>query len=169
MSNVLNRHTALSGVNESRGCSFTVQGYRQVQLFLNPDFLNDVDRIADKSILTTLFGDKCVSKHILSNVLHFLGSFNNVNSSLESSLLEVSETATSAEDLRFDDIARALKLVRYLESLFWCASHISEWDTDLEGVENCSSLVLVQLQVAHWQRRVNGERSITESRGSAHF
>jgi hypothetical protein len=168
VSNVLNRHTALSGVNESRGCSFTVQGHRQVQLFLNPDFLNDVDGIADKSIFTTLFGDKGVSKHILSHFLYFFGSFDNVNSPLESRH-EASKTATSAENLRFDDIARALKLAGYLESLFRCASHISEWDTDLEGVEKCSGLVLVQLQVAHWQRRVNGERSIAKSRGSAHF
>lgn len=44
---------------------------------------------------------------------------------LESSLFEMSKSAAAAEYLRLNDIARALKLGRYIESFVWCSSYIS--------------------------------------------
>jgi hypothetical protein len=71
-----------------------------------------------------------MSEHIFGNSFYLLGSLDDVNTTLESCLFEMTKTATTAQYLGFYNIARALKLVRYIKCFFWRASYIPKRNSD---------------------------------------
>lgn len=72
-----------------------------------------------------------------------------MDSTLESSLFEVSHSTTATKNLGFNDVSRGFKLVRNRECLFRRAGNVSERDSDLVGVEEGTGLVLVKFHATH--------------------
>lgn len=107
--NVLNGHATLLGVDESGHGGGTIKGEGQVQLTIDADLLDDVDRVAGETVLARLLRHEGLAEHVLSNALNLLGSINNVDTALESGFLEVTETATTSKNLRLDDISVRLE------------------------------------------------------------
>ena len=82
-----------------------------------------------------------------------------MDSSLESGLFEVAETATAAEHLRFDYTPLGQFLSNFVGFLGG-ASHVTERNGHLEGGEEGTRLIFVEFESAHGQSRVVHEGSI---------
>ena len=110
VSDVLNSHATGRAVDEHCSASLTVQCHTEIELFFNGNLFDNVDTVAWESGVSRLLGDECVTTHLLSYLLHLIGGFHNMHSALVSILLEVSKTATAAQNLSFDDVLHLLLL-----------------------------------------------------------
>merc|ERR1712156_115532 len=125
LSNIFNRRTSSWGVDESWTASFSVKSKTQIQFFFDANFLNKIYSVTWNSILSTLFGYQMVTKHLFSNVLSTCCIINEVDSSLEASFLEVSESTASSENLSLDDHA-SINLASNIMGLRWREGYISK-------------------------------------------
>jgi len=105
-------------------------------------------------------GDEGFSEHLRSHGFGLVGVINEVNATLEAGLFEVTETAASTEDLRLDDAA-AIDVAGNFMSIVRAEGNASDRDWHLEGVEEGTGLILVQLQTTHGQGTVFEEGSIS--------
>lgn len=108
VSNVLNGHATSRAVDEHGALGLAIESHAQIELFIDSDLLNDVDAIARESCVTRLLCDQGLSTHLISDLLHFLRSLNNVHTALEVVFLEVTQAAASAEHLCLHDILHLL-------------------------------------------------------------
>lgn len=85
------------------------------------------------------------TKHFLGNLLSTVGIINEMDATLEASLLEVAHAATTSKDLRLDNHA-SLDSRGNLLGLSSRESHVTKRNWHLEFVKQSAGLVLVELQ-----------------------
>jgi len=149
MGNILNAHTSSLGVNENWASTSSVQSDTQVHFLVNLEFFNKIDSLHLQTVLSRLLGDQMVSEHLAGNFLGLLSTVNDMDSTLEFSLLKVTESSSSSEDLGFDN-ATTWESFGNGVSFFGSSSSSSEWNSNSMFVKEGSSLVFVELYSSSW-------------------
>ena len=92
--------------------------------------------------------------------MHLSGAVNDMNSSLEATV-KCSQSTSSSEDLSFDYVfGTRPEVSTHLEGVFSVESDSTNGGRDLVGVEEGSSLVLMELQSSHGEGGVFAERTV---------
>jgi hypothetical protein len=162
MGNIFNAHTTFLGINESRVGTCAVQSEGKVKLAVNSNLLDNVNSAAGEAISSRLLSHESVSEHLFGNAFHLLGRVNDVNTALESSLFEVTETATAAKHLGLDHVSIALEILRNLEGFLRAAGNVTKRDANLVGVEKSAGLILVEFHAAEGQGAVVSEGAVED-------
>ena len=93
-----------------------------------------------------------LATHILSSLCHLLKSINNMDSTLEPILLEISLRSSRVLYLRLDHELFHLLFVQlpsYIVGFFFIKSHCSTWNCNLVLVDKLSSLILMQVHFVY--------------------
>mmetsp|Transcript_4511 Transcript_4511/g.6792 ORF Transcript_4511/g.6792 Transcript_4511/m.6792 type:complete len:271 (-) Transcript_4511:23-835(-) len=146
LSDVLNRHSSGGRVDENGSRGGSIQGQTEVHFLLDAELLDNVDRVHEEAI-GGLLGNEVVSEELASDMLGLLGVTTDLNSTLVASLLDVAHASSSTEDLGLDHAA-IVELLGDIEGLSLGESDVSDGDGHLVGVEDVSSLVLVELEAS---------------------
>lgn len=166
--NVFDRHSTGGAVDEGWATSGTVQGQGQVHLFVDCEFLHEVDCIDGETVSATLVSDQSLAEHLTCDRFGLISVIDKVDATLEAGFFEVAKSATASQDLRLDDTA-ATDATGNLLSLFGAEGYIADRDRHLVRVQQCTSLILMKLQSAQGKRTVLQEGSVKEPIREHHF
>jgi len=153
LSNVLDGHASSWTVDEGWAVGCSVKCERQVHFFDDLEFLNQVNGVTWEAVLATLLGDEVLAEHLSSNGLSLFWGVDEVHTSLEACLFEVSKSTAASHDLRLDNTTAGERFGSFA-SLFCGKGHLSKRDGAVVLVQECTCLVFVQLNATHRKRTV---------------